>query len=355
MAEYYKKKTESIYTDKTEELLKALPDFCTDYYTGRQMRLSPKSQYDYACKIKVFLEYLCTYHEHFTDKLIVDITLEDLALIYRTDIERFAAWLLKQPVRKNSSKDYGKNSRTTADNYLAILSSYWQYFIGKDQLTKNPIKGMDREKKQKKEIIYMEKDDRDTFLGAIWDGENLTHRQQQYRNKGNSAIRDACMMQILCDTGIRVSELVGLDLGDVDLKHHRLTVLRKGKDSESYVKFSDSTGKIIKEYLNERQSYRPIDSETALFLVSIGKYKGERISVRSVQNLVKKYAKASGIANYSRLSPHKCRSTYAMGMLEATGNISLVKEQLGHSRIETTTLYAEASKKAIEDSRNALF
>ena len=64
---------------------------------------------------------------------------------------------------------------------------------------------------------------------------------------------------------------------------------------------------------------------------------------------------ASGVPNCGKISPHKLRSTYAMGMLNATGNLSLVQKQLGHSHIETTTIYAEADDKAKQEARNILF
>ena len=126
--------------------------------------------------------------------------------------------------------------------------------------------------------------------------------KEKIRDKSNSAIRDATILMVLFDTGIRVSELVGLDLDDIDFKHHSLKVVRKGNKEDS-VNFSDATEELLKGYLEERKTYQPVDDEYALFLVSIGKYKGERISVRSVEKLVKKYAMASGVPNASKISP----------------------------------------------------
>ena len=200
----------------------------------------------------------------------------------------------------------------------------------------------------------MEADERDEMLEAAWGGDQLSERQRKIRDKSNSAIRDATILMVLFDTGIRVSELVGLDLDDIDFKHHSLKVVRKGNKEDS-VNFSDATEELLKGYLEERKTYQPVDDEYALFLVSIGKYKGERISVRSVEKLVKKYAMASGVPNASKISPHKLRSSYAMAMLDATSNISLVQKQLGHQFIGTTSKYAEARNRDKETYRNAIF
>lgn len=350
MSEEFARYNESLYIDKCNSLMHELPSFCKTYYQGMQLRLTSRSQYNYLIKMRVFLNFLVETNPTLTNKEIKDITLTDINNLNASDMEEFINWLLLRTSRDGKNK----NSKSTAENYIASLSSVFTYFVGKDMLDRNPVRGLVREKKKKKKIIYLEKDDMNTLLDATWDGYELSKKQQEFRNKGNTAIRDGCIMQILLDTGIRVTELVGLDVEDVDLKHNRLSIHRKG-DKDDIVSFSDATADIIKGYLDERQSYRPVDNERALFLVSIGKYKGERMSVRSVERMVKKYCKAAGIRNADKITPHKMRSTYAMNMLDASKNIALVKEQLGHNSITTTTIYAEARQKEKEDFRNAIF
>lgn len=353
MSTDYKRHAELIDTEKTKELLSHLPQFCKEYYKGRKLKLTAKTQYNYAFKMSVFLRYLHDSNSYFGKKEIKDITLDDLDKLNRDDIEDFIEWLSEQKTGRTRG-DTATNSASTVDNYLSCLSTYWRYFVSKEKLTKNPFIGIDRNKSRKKNIIFLESDEREEMLDSAWDGCNLTERQQKFRDKSNSAIRDATILMVLFDTGIRVSELVGLDVDDIDFKHHGFKVVRKG-DKEDFVNFSDATEELLKGYLEERKTYRPLDDEYALFLVSIGKYKGERLSVRSVENLVKKYAMASGVPNASKISPHKLRSSYAMAMLDATGNISLVQKQLGHQFIGTTSKYAEARNKDKEIHRNVIF
>jgi len=352
MAKDYKEKEKAMYREKTLMLLEELPDFCSKYYKERELRLAERSQYNYAFKMKHFLEYLVINHSNFIGKSIKTITINDIATLKQEDFSDFTSWLLRQPSYKNSSK-IQYNSKTTADNYLASLSSYMSFFVKKELISKNPLIGIDREKKKRKPIIHLQEDDRNDFMDAVSSGTGLTKKQLDSWKNNN--LRDTCMMVILLDTGIRVSELVGLNVEDVDLKHYKLNVQRKG-DKNDNVYFSDTTADWLIEYLEQRKPmYHPVDNEHALFLVGIGKYKGERISIRAVERMVKKFAKAACIPNWEQITPHKLRSTYAMSMLAAIGNPAIVQEQLGHENPGTTALYARGTEKDKEANRNQIF
>ncbi|MGN0353334.1 MAG: tyrosine-type recombinase/integrase [Roseburia sp.] len=348
MSQQYKEQTKYLDTIKTKELLSQLPSFCTDYYIARKIRLTPKTQYDYVCKMKIFLEYLQQNHPIFLHREMTSYTYQDLSILTAEDIRKFVAWILEQPAKPNSSR---LNSTSTAENYLACLSSYWKFFCKNEYLDRNPFLAIDREKRRKKEIIYLQQDQKDDFKAAVTYGEGLSEKQRAFHEK--NMLRELCICQILLDTGIRVSELVGLNVSDIDFKHCCLFIQRKG-DKEDTVYFSDETKEILKDYLETRPIYQPADEEDALFLVSIGTYKGQRLSVRSVQKLVKKYALAAHLPQGRQITPHKLRSTYAMDMLRKTGNFSLVSEQLGHESILTTQVYAKAEESTKEQNRNQL-
>lgn len=348
MSKEYKEKQQYIDTIKTKELLTTLPPFCTDYYNGRKIRLTPKTQLDYVRKMSIFLTYLHDNNSYFGAKKINEITLDDLALLKPSDIREFVAWILEQQARPNS---YALNKKSTAENYIACLSSYWNFFCKEGMLTSNPFLAIDREKRKKKDIIYLQENQKDSFRAAFTYGEGLSDRQLIFHDK--NYLRELCICQILLDTGIRVSELVGLDLDDIDFDNCKLSIQRKG-DKPDTVYFSDETKEIIKEYLETRSLYQPVDDEQALFLVSIGKYKGERLGVRSVERLVKRYALAAHIPQAKEISPHKLRSTYAMDMLRKTHNLPLVSEQLGHESINTTQLYARSEEREKKENRNIL-
>ena len=131
-------------------------------------------------------------------------------------------------------------------------------------------------------------------------------------------------------TGIRVSECVGINIGDVDFYTKGIKILRKG-GNESVVYFGDEVYNALSNYLDEREEMESMEGhENALFL-SMQK---KRIGTRTVQNLVKKYAKiATPLKN---ISPHKLRSTYGTALYEKTEDIYLVADALGHADINTT-------------------
>ena len=348
MSQEYKEQQKFKDTEMTRQLLKQLPPFCTDYYIGRKIRLLPKSQLNYARKMSVFLEYLHQNNSYFQKKTVKEITLEDLALLKPSDAREFVAWVLEQEAKPNSMR---LNKTSTAENYIACLSSYWTYFCREEALSSNPFLAIDREKRKKKEVIYLAEDQKDAFKSVVSYGEGLTKKQLEFQQK--NLLREVCICQVLLDTGIRVSELVGLNIEDVDLKNCKLNVQRKG-DKPDVVYFSDETRHVLGEYLDFRNMYHPGKSQEAVFLVATGKFQGQRLGVRSVERLVKKYALAAHIPQAREITPHKLRSTFAMDMLRETGNIALVKEQLGHESISTTQIYARAENRDKEENRNRL-
>ena len=136
-------------------------------------------------------------------------------------------------------------------------------------------------------------------------------------------------------TGIRVSECVGLNLSDVDIKEQGIHIHRKG-GKEATVYFSDEVAQYLERYLEERRTLCPIErgtgtqDEPALFL-SLRK---KRLTVRSVEYLVKKYA--SQVTTTKKITPHKLRSTYGTTLYQETGDIYLVADVLGHRDVNTT-------------------
>ena len=344
----YKNETYLIYKQKTDELLTTLPPFCTKARNERSLRLTEKTQYDYAYKMSIFLNYLHENNSYFKYKDIKDTTIEDLGLLTKDDAVEFISWVLKRHCNEKNGK---LNKKTTANVYIATISSYYKLFISDNLLTYNPFSGIDREKRHEKDIIYMKESQIDDFLNAVCAGEGLTAKEKVFHEK--NSIRDICMCCLLLDTGMRVSELVGLDLDDIDFKECCIYIQRKGNKPDT-VFFSDKMKNILEEYLEFRKTMYPTDDNRAVFVVTIGRYQGDRISVRSVERTVKKYAKASNIPQFSKITPHKLRSTYAMSMLDETGNIALLKEQLGHESITTSSLYARAKDSDKKAKRNAL-
>ena len=168
------------------------------------------------------------------------------------------------------------------------------------------------------------------------DGSGLTKKEMSYHQKNGT--RDLALLTLLLGTGIRVSECVGLDLNDVDFDNQRLKVRRKG-GYEDLVYFGEEVAEALQNYLEERKAVIPLPGhEEALFL----SMQNRRLTVRSVENLVKKYT--SRVTTVKKITPHKLRSTYGTTLYQETGDIYLVADVLGHKDVNTTRKHYAAMK-----------
>ena len=153
-------------------------------------------------------------------------------------------------------------------------------------------------------------------------------------------VRDLALVTLLLGTGIRVSECVGLDLSDIDFSNNGLRIHRKG-GYETIIYFGEEVEKALKDYLELREEITPIEGhENALFL----SLQNRRITVRAVENLVKKYART--VTTLKKITPHKLRSTYGTALYEETGDIYLVADVLGHKDVNTTRKHYAATNDA---------
>ena len=148
------------------------------------------------------------------------------------------------------------------------------------------------------------------------------------------------LLTLLLGTGIRVSECVGLDLKDLDFESNGIRIKRKG-GYESIVYFGDEVETALLDYLEQRHHIPMQGHENALFL----SLQNRRMAVRSVENLVKKYA--SRVTTLKKITPHKLRSTYGTSLYRETGDIYLVADVLGHKDVNTTRKHYAA----LEDER----
>ena len=177
-------------------------------------------------------------------------------------------------------------------------------------------------------ITRLEVDEVARLLDLVEDGEQLTPRQRSFHQQTKE--RDLALISLLLGTGIRVSECVGLNISDLDFSINGFRVVRKG-GAAAILYFPTEVEKALRAYLEKREQMQAQPGhEDALFL-SLQK---KRMDVRSVQNLVKKYARV--ITPLKNISPHKLRSTFGTNLYNETGDIYLVADVLGHSDVNTT-------------------
>jgi integrase/recombinase XerC len=195
-------------------------------------------------------------------------------------------------------------------------------------LDSNVAELIDMPKLHNKPIIRLDADEVANLLDSIENGENLTKTQQKYHKYTKT--RDLALITMFLGTGIRISELVGLNITDINFRNNSFLVTRKG-GSQAILYFGTETGAALQEYMKERKLVEAVSGhEDALFL----SMQRKRISNRSVQQLVKKYTQAA--VPLKKISPHKLRSTYGTMLYNETGDIYLVADVLGHKDVNTT-------------------
>src|SRR6056297_1157154 len=146
---------------------------------------------------------------------------------------------------------------------------------------------------------------------------------------------------------MRIYELVNLDLEDIDFKDKSIKFYGKG-NKERYVPLHDDIILAVKQYIPERNSINPAneDAKKALFLSR----RGNRISVRSIQLFVKKYAKLAGVKNAEKITPHKLRHTFASLLYLKTKDLKVLQDLLGHTDISTTQIYTHTDTEQRKDA-----
>lgn len=335
--------------DKITELQEKLPAFCRDYINAVMRTKAWRTMRTYLERDLVFFRYLVKNHSFFMDKDICDIHICDLEHITLNDANAF----LNSLYVSQADNDRQGDSNNTVDAYASALNSLFGWLRLHAGLNSNPFADVERRHRKEDHPVFLRGKENITFYEGILSGAGLTEKQLQYREKQHTAYRDYLICRIVGTTGIRVSELVGLDVQDMDLTNKCFYVIRKGHIKENEVYFSDELAQEISYYLDEeRPLFSPAADEDAMFLVAQGKYKGKRLSVKSVETMVKRYAMAQGIQDAADFTVHKLRHTYAVNTLRAEGNLRLTQQLLGHKDISTTTIYARMLESDIKNARS---
>ena len=326
-SKYYKDRRRK-YDLKLDENKCSLPQLCVEYLEDIELARSPSYLATTSSHLKSFFTWLYNQDENHKDP--TNYTADDLSSIKSGQITRFI-----KELRDNGDKD------NTLQMYLSSISAFYKHMNKKGRLEENPMNA-----------IVLKDDDYDRYSSTVANGVGLSKHELQYREAIGSAERDILIVSLLVNTGIRISELVGLDLESIDRKAHKFTVIRKGGD-ETNVYYADEIDEYLDNYLPKRAKILA-EGESALLLSFTGKTKGKRIDVRTVQKMIKKYALAAGVSDASKMTPHKLRHTSAMMLLDATGNLALVQKFLGHSNIASTVIYAESQEKDLQNVRNTI-
>lgn len=323
--------------DKINGLLSDLPFFCEDYLRSIETRTSTLTRLNYCYDLRIFFHFLS--QKRFQNKAIRDFTLNDLEQVTDIDIEIFLSYLSNYSYQ---GKKLHCNEQAKARK-LSSVRSLFRFFFNKGLISADNAAKVATPKLHEKEIIRLEEREVNSILNVAEDGNGFSLHADKYHEK--TKIRDTAILTLFLGTGIRISELVGLDNDSINFTDNSFVVTRKG-GNRAVLYFSEEVGDALAAYIAQKENdSRVPPQEPALFL----SLQYRRITVRAVENLVKKYAKL--VSPLKKITPHKLRSTYGTSLYRQTGDIYIVADVLGHKDVNTTRKHYAA---ITEDHRKSV-
>jgi len=252
----------------------------------------------------------------------------NISEIISTDIDSF---LLCDPVQKQSN---GQPKMTSSINRTrASIKGFFRWLSDTGQIDHNPAIGIQIKHKNRKPPVFLTEGEKRILLKTI------------RHHKGWQANRDLVIVNLFLHTGIRLSELVNLDITDIDLLEKKITI--KAKGGQTVNRFINSKLRtILHRYLKTRK--KVFTKSQALFLSQLQ----NRITTRQIQRRLDQWIVKAGISK--RITPHSLRHSFATGLYARTSNILVVQQALGHASVHTTEIYAHLLDDTLEDALETL-
>jgi len=220
-------------------------------------------------------------------------------------------------LRKYLSSLHRKNKKSSIARKISTLRSFFKYLVREQRVTANPAKSVSTPKREKPLPSTLTVDEAFRLVESPMEA-----------GKGQQA-RDRAILELLYSSGIRVSEMVGLNLNQLDMELGIVKVMGKRR-KERIVPVGSKAIEAVNAYVEERGV---VNGEDPLFINS----RGGRLTARSVGRLVKTYTMRSGI--FRKISPHSLRHTFATHLLDSGADIREIQEMLGHASLSTTQRY----------------
>lgn len=335
---YVKERTKDAML-KLREILDQLPPFVRQFFIASQDTMTPLTRLNYARDLQIFFEFLINEVPYFSGKNMREIQVEDLRHVTVDDLYLFLDYL---SLYANKDDVFLENHERGKARKVAALRSFFRHYFKKGLIDKNVTELLDTPKLHEQPIVRLSADEVASLLDIVESGEGLTEQQMRYHAK--NVKRDLAILTLFLSTGIRVSELVGINTNDVDLRDNSFVVTRKG-GARVVLYFDEEAKNALESYIAQRKLLGSYSSDGPLFL----SMQGKRMTVKAVENMVKKYARIA--APLKKISPHKLRSTFGTMLYEETGDIYLVADVLGHKDVNTTRRHYAAQSE--ENRRRA--
>ncbi len=319
------------------ECPRLLGDFLSYHETVRGH--TKKTTDEYFLDLRLFFRFLkmtrgLTPPEAKIDEIpILDVDLDFIKSINLSEIYDFLSYLSRERSNQPSSKKAGVGLGSAARaRKVASIRSFFKYLVQKAKLLEiNPTEDLDSPKLKKSLPRYLSLDESIRLLDAV---------------RGKDQRRDYCMLTLFLNCGLRISELVGINVGDI--KDDALRVTGKG-NKERIVYLNEATLEAISDYLKVRNQQKASPGfENALFLSK----QLRRISTQMVHVLVKKHLSAAGLDS-AAYSSHKLRHTSATLMLQNGVDVRTLQEVLGHEHLNTTQIYVHVDNSDLRTAARA--
>ena len=284
-------------------------DYKKEYleYLKREKRMAPNSCEAYGRDISEFVA--------FAEGRGVD----EITLTTNTDMVAYIHYL----------KQSGRSS-STMNRKVASLRAYFRFLLSEGKMEENPTEGIKSPRIERKEVEYLTLEEIDQLLACP--------------NESNKGVRDRAILEVLYATGIRVSELIALDIGDVNFRMGFITC-DSGNNKARIVPLGRPARAALEAYVYDvRDKFiRDGKEENALFV----NQNGRRITRQGLWRILKDYGEEANLEH--KLTPHTLRNSFAVHMLQNGADLKTLQELMGHDDITATQIYLSATKSRLKD------
>lgn len=335
-----------------QQFLAQLPDFVYDYiemaYTGESIN----TQLGYSIDIKIFLEYLKRFKFPEIEK-IEDFEPSHMEKVTIRDLNTFSAYLREYETESVSPtgrviKRIRRNSAFGINRKLSGIRGLFSYLYKNDLISQNVTDKLDFKKLHQKMKKPLTTQETMNLIDVIYEGEKYYEGRElaEYLRRKQ---RDIALFTAYLGTGCRVSELINLNVDDVDFDTSSFIVTRKGGEQQEIFMPVQVENELY-AYICEREKLKDLKEPQALFI----NRQGKRMTVAGVEKILKKYCATVGITHPDKTRPHALRRTFACNLLADGVDIKMVAELMGHKNIDVThRYYAQyAAKRRREIMRN---